>query len=405
MGRQTVQTLLSIDEWAQIMGVSPWEFNQVGQGFPNNVVMPCENVWFQHQWQKDFIAREEIAQAIYDAEYMLAQQAGFFFAPKFVVSEGSTYPTTRDLWRVRDGRGVYGMWRELNLDYGHFITGGIFARTVLSDVSITYSDADGDGIEDTFTVSFATTVTDPSEIALYNVSGDRMGQALDEAFRIRPINVSIASGTCTVTGHKALCIKPSLTEIVDPQILDVTLASNFITEMTPARVYIDQAHTTTTPYHGVAIWNPPPDCVADNCTESSRAVCIVPVVPDQGLVRVQMDAVSTRWPYGWEPDRLSLNYVAGRPLINGHMHRELAIIVARLATAFLPNDKCGCERAQRIIHYWRAKVSEPGEGEDRGRAFTPEEIDSNPFGEPRVGALYAWKRVRAMTQVRSVSVY
>lgn len=398
MARQDYDTLLSIDEWAYYMGISPWEFNQVSEGFPRGVVMPCENVWYRHPWQHDFIAHEEVARAIDEAERGIAREIGYFFGPKFIRDEEVNYPHPGYSGSLGMGGDPLGYYKTVSLKWDKFLSGGIFARTVLPDVVVVYSDEDGDGIEDTFTCTVPVTFTDIAEMALYFVQADRMNEALGEDFRIRPIKVSIAGGTATITGHKALCIVPALHEGVNPQGLNVSTVANYITEVTPARVYIDTTYTTASPNQGSAVWSVPDDCEGD-CEELSLPVCLNPVIPGQSVVRPQYGSPAD-WPYAWEADRLVVNYVAGVPYMNGRVRPDYARLIAQLATAYLPHEKCGCERAQRIMSHWRAKVNEG----DSGRSFTTREIDSNPFGEPTLGALTVWKRIGNLVQTHLISV-
>jgi len=93
--------------------------------------------------------------------------------------------------------------------------------------------------------------------------------------------------------------------------------------------------------------------------------------------------------------------VAGYPAdAQGNMQDHLARIITYLSVALLPHEKCGCERSQRILQYWRSKPNENTDN-DRGRAFTTEEINSNPFVE-RNGALWAWKRIRYLMHLGGV---
>lgn len=90
------------------------------------------------------------------------------------------------------------------------------------------------------------------------------------------------------------------------------------------------------------------------------------------------------------PDQVSVNYLAGYPLVNNQMDPDMAQIVAALAAGILPKRTCNCERAERIIDYWREDLS-IGNRERSARALSPHE-QSSPFGFTR-GALFAWERM------------
>lgn len=393
MARATTHTLLPLDTWAQIMGIDPWGFNQIGQGFTNPGAGQCDDVFYQWQWQRDFISREEVATAIAEAEYSIAEQLGYWPAPKYFVDEHADYPRAAPLRRQSLFNAV-GEWKAVDLDWGYVIGGGLLNRTSISaNAGVTLSDPDGDGVNERFTVTFATALTDPNEIGLYFAATDRMNDPVGEQWRIRPVVVVISGGNATVTGHSSLLVKPILTTTTDPQDLGVNDAI-YATQVDAYRVFRDDTHTDSSPFQGVAIWDSDPSCEPD-CTFEVSPICLGERGREQGKAYVSI----SQWSCHWIPNRLQINYLAGYPLDSqGRMDGELARIVARLATALLPSEKCGCDRWNRILQHWRAK---PNEGDD-GRSFSQREIDTNPFVE-RNGALWAWKRINSLRSMGVVS--
>jgi hypothetical protein len=271
------------------------------------------------------------------------------------------------------------------------------ARTLVNVAgAVVMSDNDGDGVNDRFTVTVATTVTDPDEIAVYFTLADRNAVALDETWRIRPVNVTISGGNAVITGHPSQLVKPDLTLRVDPSSLDVTVAANFVTTVEVYRLYTDDTTTTTDPAQGTALWEAP-DCDTPPCNVAWLPVCLGARNADQGLVSVDFWLGGTQCPPSdREPDRVSLNYLAGYPLVNGQMARSMADIVGHLATGILPVGPCGCERSDRIISWWR---NLPSQGEENQRPLSIRELDECAFGQSR-GALWAWKRVQNLRQER-----
>jgi len=86
--------LLSLDRYAEILGMDPRWFNTVSHA---NLPVPtgphCDPFWFQREWQYvDYVSREELARAIYQAEMMIASSLGFFPAPNWVEAETMRYP-------------------------------------------------------------------------------------------------------------------------------------------------------------------------------------------------------------------------------------------------------------------------------------------------------------------------
>ena len=79
MARANTPTLLSLDRFAQILGVPPAHFagGYTATVFP--VTSSCSQVWFQHAWQAaDKVGREELAVAIAGAEGDIASELGYW---------------------------------------------------------------------------------------------------------------------------------------------------------------------------------------------------------------------------------------------------------------------------------------------------------------------------------------
>jgi hypothetical protein len=392
---QHFNTLLPLASWFKIMGISLFEGAQVGLGFPRPLTNQCQSVWYEYPWQKDFVSRYEVAQAVDEAESALAEQLGYWPAPKYIVDEHVSLSRGHPLNPSTCGANSWGWWKGVSLRWGQFRGGGAFNRTLISaGVAVVLSDNDGDGVDDLFTITVATSVTDPDEIAIYFNAVDRDSAPIAETWRLRPVTVSISGGSATITGHPSLLVLPDTQTAMTADVLNVTTAAIFATTVDIYRVFLDTTHSDSFPYQGVAVWDAAADCVGD-C-----AVQVLPLCLGEGRGgRVFAEYGNTTcWPYAWQADRLQVNYLAGYPLDDdGQMNREMARLVAYLATALLPTDKCGCERSNRIIHHWRAK---PNEG-DAGRSFTQAEIDSNPFVE-RNGALWAWKRIQNLRETGAV---
>jgi hypothetical protein len=72
--------------------------------------------------------------------------------------------------------------------------------------AVTYTDEDGDGIDDTFTISAATTLTDASQVAVYFSLADRFNgfgatTALSPRWRVQPITVTSAAAQSRSKGR------------------------------------------------------------------------------------------------------------------------------------------------------------------------------------------------------------
>ena len=388
MARADVTTLLPLDSWAKIMGLSLWEFNQIGEGFPDGAQPEgeCGEVFFQHEWQRDRLSREEIAKTIAEAELMVADWLGFYPAPKYITGEPVEAFAQRG-YAFRFGAPLL-TWNSISTRYKKISGTGALARTLINDTAaVTASDPDNDSVNELFTViANAGSITDANQIGVYFSSADRLGEAVAEKWRIRPVNISISGGTATITGHRSLLVKPIKTTPVNPEPLDVGTAGNFATTVAVYRVYTD------TTQQGTAYW----DYTATSMLTQPSAVTSKSLVfaddnQAEGQLFVTWDDDGTAAGFR-APDRVLANYVSGVPLVNGEMHPDYAGIVAHLATAKLTHEACGCERSNRIIAHWRRDIT-IGTGEnDPGRPPTAVEEDC-PFGYER-GALWAWLRLK-----------
>lgn len=404
--RANTLTGLTLFEYAEIMGISPWEMGQVGNGFPNPSTAQCQTVFYQYPWQRDFLSREEIARCIDEAENALAEELFYWTYPHYFVDEVVDYPRPYQNWLSGDGKTIRGDWKAVQLGWHKVIGAGVLNRTVVDNsvavpLVVAYSDEDTDTVKETFTVTATTTVTDPSEIAVYFQAADRLGEAVGEIWRIRPITVTISGGVATIKGHAALMVRPALTTSTDPQNLDVTQAANFADKVEVYRVFRDDTATSSTPYQGVAIWDEVPDCDGD-CEFEIKEVCIGQRNNDYGQVYANWGTPAT-WPQARQPDRLQVNYLAGVPYESGRMNKHWARIVAYLATSLLPTESCGCERSNRIISYWRSMPNASDKQGGSGRPITVKEVDDNPFNQSR-GAIWAWKRVKSLSNTGAVLV-
>lgn len=394
-------TLLPLDNFARILGLDDWYFSQVGIFPTRRDNVQCKQVMFQSVGAQDFIAREEIAQRIADAESMIADQLGFWPAPKYVVDERPEYqrPHQRELWGMAGTQ--RGEWKSIETKWKRFISGGVFNRTsIQSGAAVVLSDPDNDGVDELFTVTVATTVTVTSEIALYFKAADRLNAPLDEIWRIRPIHVEFNGGNAVITGHASQMIAPVKQLGLYPQQLDVSDAANYVTTIDVYRAFTDTTATDSTPYQGVAIWNVLPP------QSWSGQISILPVTLAENFnAESQVFATfgqSCNWPFGREPDRFQVNYVSGYPADSqGNMANDMAQAVTYLAVSLLATEKCGCERVNRIIDNLRKPLSE----DDAQRFYTQREIERNPFSAiPNRGSLAAWRRVSKLMNYQTVGL-
>lgn len=403
MARASTHTLLPLDSWAAILGISPWEFN--GMTYPGKKSNQCKAVFQQFQWQQDHLSREEVAQAIADAEQMIADELLYWPAPKYFVDVPVEYPRPLRREQFGYGRTSRGESKSVQLPWGHVVSGGMFNRTLIGTITgddIAAFDLDHDDVNETFTATITDaaigTITDPNELALYFVSDDRHGEDIHETWRVRPVKVSISGNTAIFTGHRTLLVDPALEFGVSPDDLNANTDANYVTSLDCYRAFTNTASAADQPYQGVAMWNNDPNC-SQNCTFSISALCLGQFQNEQGRVTASFGPVCD-WPYAYEPERLQVNFRAGLALENGQMQSEMAKCVTYLSTSLLAHEKCGCDQSNRILAYWRARVIK---FQDNSASATAYANSTNPFPATNGGA-WAWARVKNWRNVEAVGL-
>jgi len=394
MARAEIFTLMPLDTFASILGLSPWEFN--GAKHPVAKSAQCKDVLYSYPWQHDHLSRQEVAQAIADAEQMLTDELGYFPSPAYVPDEELPYTVA---WRPGGH-----LPPILELKRKHFITAGVQARTeigTIDDTDLAAVDLDGDDVFESFTATIndpaIADITDPNELVLYFAPDDRMGQPMKETWRIRPVSVEITGSQAVFTGHRTLLIKPALQNAVNIKPLDPGSADTYVTEVVCYRVYTDDSATAETPNQGVAIWDRQAGCHSPDCSGSSHYLCL----GHHNDKRGQVYASFARNCPARRPNCLTVNYFSGLALENGQMQEEMAHVVTYLAAALLANESCDCERTQRILAFWKERPQSFVDEANKATAYS-KDFNSIPFPVTR-GGIYAWQRVKRWKESGNVT--
>lgn len=405
MARCSTPTGLPLDTWAAILGLSPFEFNQCT--FPARKSAQCTDVIFQFPWQHDHLSLEEIGEAIAAAERMVADELLYWPFPHYIVGEEQSYPRPHQRQYFGYAGTARGELKTITFNWKKIISGGSFNRTSIGTIaagSITAEDEDGDGIKETFiatiTAAAIGTITDANELGLYFTEAFRHGEALDETWRIRPVKVTISGNTATFRGGRELLVNPQKKFAVAAAPFDFTLDATFVNALEVHRVFTDTTFTEAQPYQGVAMWKNDPDCTAD-CTYEVEPLCLGDTNRQGGQMYASFGEPSV-WPFNWrEPDKVNVNYVAGLPLENGQINPVMAQIITYLSVSLLANEKCGCDRSNRILAKWRAPILRFQDNNEAGaQAFT-----RNGTAFPMtMGGQWAWSRIGRMREVESVGI-
>src|SRR5258706_9508354 len=202
MARASTPTLLSLDRFFQIAGIHPLHANQV-YVVDLAPTVECDTTILQHSWQmNDGVSREEIAQAIAEAETDIETFLKFSPAPKYyneIVKPQGHYRAPPH-YGLPLGH-IYGAALQpklLDLTRGYFQSGGIRATNLLTAASsISYTDTDLDGYKETATVTInavpATVLEDEIKVYYPGMPSE------DTTWQIRPIQVTINRITSIAT--------------------------------------------------------------------------------------------------------------------------------------------------------------------------------------------------------------
>lgn len=391
-------TWLSLDRWAQIIGINPLHFHQLASAtyMPNNV---CGDILFQSAWQhSDRVGREEICMAIQQAEQEISREAGFNLMPDWTDSERLIYPRpgVPELYNVY-GTNPRGEMKSVELSKGWLISGGVKTKSLISAaVGITRTDSDSDGFAETCSVIVPTSVTDVNEIHLYYP-----GQNGVDAWEIRPINVSISGGNATITFKVWQVSLASSMFKLNPQPLDAEDPTSYQTTVDVYRVYND----TSTQVQ--FLWennggNCCQTCIAcqlgtQNGCMHFRDARLGIVVPSPATWDSSSSSfTSESWTACREPDQARFWYYSGyrdnalaRPYADLSPYWEYAI--AYFAASKLDRPVCGCSNVNQFIEKWRRDAAYSSQSEG-GFTVTAEQA-SNRLGTS-AGALYAWRRIQ-----------
>lgn len=419
-------TLLSLDQYARIMGISPAHFwGTLAINVAPSPVFPvgtCHSIWHQYSWQDtDQVSRYDVAVAIARAESDLANALGYWPAPVWLTEEKVQYTRTiyRELYAL--GVDIRGMAKEVNSRWKKIISPGKRAVTFVGTATtagalIVYSDDDSDGLYETATVHFATTLTDVKELKLYYPGyGGRL------EYEIREVRDKYLSGGFVYFVLDSWLMVNRLnyekfpTDAGVPAV-DISTTANFITSVDIYREYIDSTDESVVFYWenanvGCAVCGGA-GCAA--CGAITQDGCLRIRDADNGIlvpVPASYDTTAGSWTaQAWsgdrEPDYVSMYYLAGlqsEQYRNGRefmpMPYDLQMVIAHLATARLERGFCGCNNLENLAEYLREDMTRA----EKGAFFTSPAIVNNPFGHRR-GEIEAWNYTNGLVRDRKFAV-
>lgn len=430
MARANPQTLLPLDTFARIMGINPAHFNGGVTSTIMGVNAHCSTVWWQYAWQAaDRVGREDLAEVIRTAERECAEILGFWPAPTWITNEVHQFPRHHRPDVIDFGLNSRNYRKSVIADWGKFIEQGQRAVTLIDTPTVVYSDEDGDGFDETATITATLTAAqaafDVCEYKLYNTG---FGGA--QEWEIRPLrSASISGTTLTITVWSWQLIDPDIWDALpdataDPTAIDMSVAANFVTTVDVYREYND-----VTAQSAQFFWEDGPqnllldvcsscgstasnnDCPA--CSLRFQNGCAFVRDVHRGIVvpvPATYDSDDARWEKNLyticrEPDQVKIWYRAGdvdpRFLAGTScepMPEYWAEAITWLAATRVERPFCMCSNVQAMQARLRVDLrqSDP----DGPTYFLTEEEARNPFGTRR-GELMAWRRLRKLSKVRA----
>lgn len=397
MARSDIRTWLSLDEFGQIIGLSPFGLNQLHHPTLQQGTA-CGEEFFQSSWQHaDRVGRDDIAQAIYEAEQEISREVGYNLMPDWVLDERRDYPRSRLAEGFGVGLNVRALNKSVETTKGLVIAGG-FRRKVLvqAGVSVSLSDVDSDGYQETCTVTVPVAITNTSEVRLFYPA-----KSGDDGWEIRPIKVAINGGQAVCTFKRWQIAAANQMDSFSANVLDATLASSYETTVDVYYVYND--HSTQAAF----LWENEGGCTdccgsCAACQFGSQNACFHTRDPRLGFVvptpatwnETTEEFDSALWSVCREPDQVRLWYYSG--YVDNHMARPYAELspywkaaVAYYAASKFDRPVCGCSNVMQFIERWRMDAAFAN---DNGSFNLTAEQGSNRLGTS-MGALYAWRRI------------
>jgi hypothetical protein len=416
------KNLLPLDEFRTEMGFNPYHFwQQANENVP--VGSGCNSLISEYTWQRnDATGRNEIRQAIENAESRLRDYLGWSPLPHYVVKtiQFPRYPDPR--FDKIGYAGIDARWMSMNLEEGKIIAMGSQHFDVIdADVAVVFSDANGDGVNDHFTLTTPTTVTDPDEIALYFSLADRADAVVtNDDWRIMPVKIVISGGNVTISGPSWLLVQPVKYQGVESNPIDPQLPGNFVTTLDIYRRWITSGSGALADAQCVFIWESRPypwwaNSYPVTSTDPAAVAMAVGRVgirdAERGIVdlaEAYYDAATGNWNSYWPfmsqwrpPDRVEFRYLAGYKLFNQNVTPEMRALVSRMAAAELSRPICACDAANRELYRWQFDVSRAAGANDEQYAVSAADL-GNPLGTCR-GHVYAWKYISQKRLLKGVA--
>lgn len=405
MARSDTNTLLPLDRVAKQLGIDPFHFNGITAENRRNAYA-CSDTWFQHDWQSSGkLSREAVAFAVRQAEDVVVKFLGWWPIPQWLeedVELPQYYKT--EWWNTTNAQGGS---KSITTSYGFVQEVGRKTSSYIDTPATVFSDEDGDGFDETVTVSFVTSVTEEDELHLYYP--DKSGQ---DSWEIRPVDsITIAGGTATIVFSKSLIPLWDLVEQIpedgDAHILiDGDDNTNFLQTVDAYRVYADPSQQITFTYDpSTYACNGVPGAV------NTDTGCLFIKNSRLGILsytRADWDEDTETYTKGYfryKPLKGTIYYRAGKAdqretFPNRQVDQSLERLISFYAMSLVDKELCGCCNQRNVWGYMTKDMSEVSRDESHA---LPWNIYENPLGTSRV-AIMLWKYLQQIKLTKSQGV-
>lgn len=406
-------TWLSLDKYATIVApaLAPPHFFGVYSDAAFPITDTCDTVVPRHGWQySENVSREEIADAIREAEETIANYMGYNLAPTFIRNEVHPYPRPYDpIYVGSGGLNTKGLGKSVQPKFGKYmINSGVRTVTYIGTAtnaggSLVYSDANGDGAIDTATITYATTETELCEIKAYAPDTDGYPE-----WEIRqPVQKYLSGGNVVFVFRVWQLVNPEIDarypDGTQFRAQDMNSTANLLDSVDIYREHIDNTIATARFF-----WES--DCSycggtgCESCTVTYQDGCAFVRGVGSGLLvpkpaTYDSDSgtwLSTAWSVSRDPDQVRVSYYAGdisERYLNGRSCDPLKDIYAKaiayMATARLGKSICSCAGPSKFFDELRTDVALSSRASGDSYRVSYKDLD-NPFGT-RLGEVLAWR--------------
>ena len=378
-------SLLPLEDFRKVLGYSPYFFWGLSNSDDMPVLANCPSVLKQYSWQNtDATGRADIERAIAEAEYLMQTYLGYAIAPQYAevtLPWPRFYDNAQSRLSTWDATGRY-IAPRLPFGYGYIQAVGselltlVGTATVAGGSLVFSNEFNGASLplDDTFTITIATTETDPDKLAVYFVAADRIdGEGVGDRYRVQPLTISIAAGVATIVGRIWLIVRPVLYESANLQPLDpsdTTASGPYAQSLVVYTRTTDPTGTTWDTAQATLIWETSPvhgwwcGCGCQQSSVYAPGDSYDPAAQGYGVGRAVIrdakmgllgidgaiyNATSGVWQgIPWadchEPDRVTVRVLSGWPLKNGDVDPIYQRAVTHLALAQLGRPICACGR-------------------------------------------------------------